>query len=71
MSTDKLEQKIESLSEKIRAITFRFQDANLEKEADESKEEAIAALENYLDLANTDLDNRNHEELIKNEDTED
>lgn len=58
VTIDKTESKIESLVDKIKNIKFTFSDSSLEREAEEKKEEAILALEEYLDLATTDLENR-------------
>ena len=51
-----LEPKIESLSEKIRNLNYKFKDDELEKEAEESKNDIIALLENYQDLATRDAE---------------
>lgn len=57
ITIDRLETRIESISEKIRALDFNFVDPDLQREAQESLEEALASLENYLDLANTQQEN--------------
>lgn len=63
-----IENRIEKLTEKIRELDFKFEDAALQKEADEAKEEAISLLESYIDLKDTDLEQRKDDE--KNEDEE-
>ena len=62
VSIDKLETKIEGLIEKISALNFDFRDANLEKESQEAKESVIQALEDYLELANQDYEQRSQGE---------
>jgi hypothetical protein len=58
VTLEKLESKIENLTEKIKAISFAFSDATLSQEAEAAKEECLAALENYLDIASTDVESR-------------
>jgi hypothetical protein len=58
ITIDKLETQTEKLLEKIRSLTFQFQDSSLESEADTAKEEAIASLESFLELATQDWDER-------------
>lgn len=58
VTLDKLESKIEAITEKIKAISFAFADSTLAQEAEEAKEEALASLENFIDLATTDFEQR-------------
>jgi hypothetical protein len=62
MTIDKLESKVERMIEQIRAIAFEFHDTGLETDADEAKNEAIAALENYQELAAQDWEERPQKE---------
>ena len=58
ITIDKLETRVEKYVEKIRELNFVFKDSVMEQDADEAKNEAIAALESYLDLAQQDWDSR-------------
>jgi hypothetical protein len=55
---DKLADKVESLTEKIKNLKFKFQDDALEADAQDAQNEAVAALENWLELATQDADGR-------------
>lgn len=59
---DKFSDKTEALIEKVRNLSFKFQDDQLESDASDAKEEAVAALENYLELATQDFEGREEEE---------
>jgi hypothetical protein len=58
ITIDKLEQKTEKLVEQVRNLNFPFTDTDLEKEAEDAREEIIAALENFLELATQDWEQR-------------
>lgn len=58
MTIDKLEPRVEKLTEQIRNLNFQFKDADLQQEAEKSKDEAIELLEDWLDLATQDWENR-------------
>jgi hypothetical protein len=58
ITIDRLESQIEKLCEKIRALNFAFQDNDLAKEGEDALSEATAALENFLELASDDWENR-------------
>lgn len=64
---DKLEPRIEKMVEKVRELSFVFKNKDIENEAEESKNEAIAALENYLELASQDWDERPQSETDNDE----
>lgn len=65
ITIDKLEAQTEKLLEKIRSLSYTFQDSSLETEADAAKEEAIASLESFLELAQQDWDERPQEEATE------
>jgi hypothetical protein len=52
-----LEHKIESLSEKVKNLNYKFKDEDLEREGNETISEISSLLENYLDLATRDSEN--------------
>lgn len=58
----KLEEKIEKLTERLRTLNFDFKNAELQKEAEDGRDEAIDLLENYLELATQDWENRSDKE---------
>jgi hypothetical protein len=58
ITIDKLEPIIEKVNERLRGLNFVFHDKEIGKEAEDAKDEAIAALENYLELATQDWENR-------------
>jgi len=58
MTIDKLEPILDKMTERLRNLSFSFYDADLGKEADDARDEAIAALESYLELAVQDWENR-------------
>ena len=58
MTIDKLEPRVEKLTEQIRNLNFQFKDADLQQEAEKSKDEAIELLEGWLELATQDWENR-------------
>jgi hypothetical protein len=55
---DKLGDKVESLIEKVKNLKFKFQDDALETDAQDAQNEAVAALENWLELVTQDADGR-------------
>ena len=58
MTIDKLETSIEKLSDKVKQVlSFKFKDEALDTEAESLKDDIIAALEDYLDLAGEDWEN--------------
>jgi hypothetical protein len=59
---DKLEPRIEKMVEKVRELSFVFKNKDIENEAEESRNEAIASLENFLELAQQDWDEQPHNE---------
>jgi hypothetical protein len=59
---DKLADKIESLSEKIKALKHKFTDEALEQDAEEAKDNAISELENWLEIATQDVEASEGEE---------
>lgn len=62
MSIDRLETNIEKTTERIRNLAFQFHDSSAETEAENAKNEAVASLENYLELASQDWENRPQKE---------
>ena len=58
MTIDRLETQIEKLVERIRNLHFEFSNPELQKEAEDSKEEIIDLLEGYGELATEDWENR-------------
>lgn len=58
MTIDKLEPTLEKMTERLRNLSFSFYDADLGKEADDARDEAIAAIESYLELAVQDWEDR-------------
>lgn len=58
MTIDRLEAQIEKLTERIRNLNFDFKDPEIQKEAEDSKEEMIDLLENFGELASQDWENR-------------
>jgi len=67
ISIDKLETNTEKLIDKVKALSFQFQDPQLAQEAETAREEAIASLESFLDIANTDWEQRGEEEKSEEE----
>ena len=57
MHLDKISNKIESLIERVNALNYNFT-AQYAEDGEQFKAEAIANLEAYLDLVETDLDSR-------------
>jgi|WetSurMetagenome_2_1015567.scaffolds.fasta_scaffold1194899_2 hypothetical protein len=57
ITIDKLENNIEKLTEKIKGLTFPFNDPGLESDAEKLRDAAVEALEDFLELANTDWEN--------------
>lgn len=62
MTIDKLESVVEKLSEKIRNLSFDFLNDALESDANGAKESAIAALEDFLEMASEDWEQREESE---------
>lgn len=62
MTPNKIEEKAEKLIDRIRELNFQFKNSSIESEADETKNEAIGALEYFMDLVNQDWDERAEEE---------
>lgn len=52
----------------MRNLNFQFRDSDLEKEANEAKEEACNVMENYLELAAQDWEQRPQAEDDDDED---
>jgi hypothetical protein len=69
MTIDKLEPIIEKLTERIRNLSFPFKDSTIEHEADEAKNEIIELLEQYLELAGQDWEQRNESGNTEEEET--
>lgn len=59
---DKFSEKTENLIEKIKNLGYKFQDEQLEKDANDAKEEAVAALESYLEAVTQDFEGREENE---------
>jgi hypothetical protein len=59
---DKTADKVETLIEKVKNLKFKFQDESLESDANDAQSEAIAALENWLELAVEDFEGREESE---------
>lgn len=51
MDTERLGLRVDAINERIRKTTFNFSDEDTAKEAEQLKEEAIAMLEEYVELA--------------------
>ena len=58
MTIDKLETKLDKINETLRGLSFSFVDPDLSSEAETLRDEAVAALEAYLELAVQDWENR-------------
>lgn len=58
MTIDKLESQVEKLTERVRLLSYPFADAELQKEADDARDEIVDLLENYLELATQDWETR-------------
>lgn len=59
---DKFADKIDSLIEKIKNIKYKFKNEDLERDADLVKEEALSALENWLELITEDFTENEEQE---------
>jgi hypothetical protein len=57
VNIDKIGAKVETLIEKIKSLKYKFNDVSLETDADNSLEESIASLENWLELVTNDYEN--------------
>jgi hypothetical protein len=65
MQVDKIAEKVESLSEKIKALNYPFVDIDLQAEGTEALDKAIELLEEYADLVTRDAsENPSDEEEI-------
>lgn len=58
MTIDKLEERTEKIVEQVRSLSFQFANAELQKEAEDARDEAIDLLESFLELASQDWDER-------------
>ena len=67
MTTDRLEQKIEKLSEQVRSLSFQFKDGELQQEAENARDEIIELLESYMELATQDWEDRPENETEEEE----
>ena len=67
ITIDKLEQKIEKLTEQIRNLSFPFKDTELQKEAEDARDETIDLLESYLELATQDWEEQEGKESEREE----
>jgi hypothetical protein len=56
MDVDKIAEKVEKLNEKINSLNYPFVDMDIQAEAIESLDKAVAELENYVDLVMRDAD---------------
>ena len=56
ITIDKLESKIEKFIDKLKALDYPFIDDSISSEAERAKEDAIQALEAFLELAQTDVE---------------
>jgi hypothetical protein len=54
ITIDKLEQKIEKLMEQVRSLSFAFKNPDLQKDAEDARDEAVDLLESYCELATQD-----------------
>lgn len=71
MTIDKLETKMEKLVEQVRSLNFSFHDSGLENDADNAKNEVIALLEGFQELAAQDWETRPQEDLSDETEDED
>jgi len=67
ITIDKLETKTNKLVESVKGLSFTFKDPSLDNEADNLKNEAVAAIEAYFELATEDWENRSQAETEKEE----
>jgi mRNA-degrading endonuclease YafQ of YafQ-DinJ toxin-antitoxin module len=59
---DKFSEKAETLIEKIKNLNFKFTDHELETDAQDAKDEAVAAIENLIELATQEAEGREESE---------
>jgi hypothetical protein len=51
MDTERLGLRVDGINERIKKLSFNFADEDTAKEAEQLKEEAIAMLDEYVELA--------------------
>lgn len=56
MDLNKLEQKVEKLTDQIKALNFEFKNIELGREAEDIIEDIADLLEGYLELATEDVE---------------
>jgi hypothetical protein len=59
---DQIGNKVEGLIEKVKNLKYKFSDEQNESDANDAKEEAVAALESWLEIVTTDYEAQETEE---------